>query len=171
MAWGEQLPIMVRYMIGDVEDPYTYNDQRLQMSILIAAKYVDNELNFSQAFEIDIIGMTISPDPTVSPTIDDWFSNLSVLRACLMITTAEMKAMTANALYFKEGSTTVDMREQLKYKQEMLKQFKQDYDHAKLSYQLAVRPSCNAIIGPFNIMAGNFRGPVYPYTQRDRIFT
>ncbi len=170
MAWQEETTISLRYIIGDVNTPETYTDSRLLQTLVIAAKFVDSEMNFSHNFVVDPLNMTITPDPTLDPTTDDWFTNLMVDKAAIIIVQSELKALAAGALMFKEFNSVVDRREGVKWHMALLKQLTDEYSDARMRYQCAVRPSIASIIGPFNILAGNFRGPVYPYTQRDRLF-
>ena len=171
MSWQDHLPLMLRYIIGDVDVPQKYTDTRLQTSILIAGKFVGTEANFSQIFVPDYVNLTLNPDPTIDPYTDDWYANLTVLKAAYQILFNEWKILTnGGAIMFKEGSATVDMRELAKHKKDLIADIEEQYNHAKLTYQMAVRPSVASVIGPFNIYAGNFRGPVYPYSQRDRVF-
>lgn len=171
MAWTDQLPLMLRYVVGDVDTPQKYADARLEQALVIAGKFVENEANFSQSFNCDVAAITISPDPTIDPYIDDWFSNLVVLKAAFQIAQSEFRILSrGGAMMFKEGSATVDTREQAKYYQALYNSLKTQYEDALFKYQMVVRPSVGSVIGPFNIYAGNFRGPVYPYSYRDRLF-
>jgi hypothetical protein len=170
VAWTDSTTIMLRYIIGDVNVPQAYSDSRLQQTLAIAAMFVDSEMNFSQPFVVDPVAITITPDPSIAPTIDDWFTNLMVIKATQIILESELKALTAGALMFREFNSIVDRREGAKWLAQLLKDKIAEYSDARMRYQCAVRPSIASIIGPFNILAGNFRGPVYPYTQRDRLF-
>lgn len=173
MAWNDTLTTMLRYIIGDVAEgcDQKYNDSRLQTQILVSSKFVASEANFSQTFASDLMMMTLTPDPTVNPTIDDWFSNLVVLKAALQITQIEHRILTnGGAIMYREGSAMVDMRDLARHKKELLDQLVEQYDFAMLNYKMAVRPSCASIVGPINIIAGNMRGPMYPYTARDRVY-
>lgn len=164
MAWTDVMPLMLRYIIGDVDCPEKYTDLRLQTILLISGKFVGAEATFSQNFIPDLTLMTLTPDPTVDPTLDDWYANLTVLKAAHNIVLAEHKILTnGGAIMYKDGSATVDMRELAKYKKELLKDLAEQYDHAMLNYKMAVRPSCASVIGPINIRAGNMRGPNFPY--------
>src|SRR5690242_5214306 len=108
VAWQDQMTIMLRYTIGDVSCPNTYSDSRLQQALVIGAQYVSPSLNFSQQFTVNVVDIDISPDPTVSPTIDDWFTNLTVLKTAYQILFNEWKLLTnGGAIMFKEGSAMV----------------------------------------------------------------
>lgn len=171
MAWYDVMPLMLRYTIGDIDAPQKYTDQRLQTSILIAAHFVGADANFSQIFHTDLMNMELTPDPTVDPTVDDWYANLSTIKAACQIVQQEFRILTNGvAIMFKEGSAMVDARQLADNKKALLDDLNKQYDQLLLTYKMAVRPSMSAVIGPFNIYAGNFRGPVYPYTQRDRVF-
>lgn len=169
MAWSDNMTLMLRYIINDVDTPQKYSDNRLQTSLLIAAKFVGSELNFSQVFYPDFMNLTLSPDPTIEPTIDDWYANLTVLKAAQQIVSGEWKVLSnGGAIMFKEGSAMVDMRESAKTKKDFLLDLERQYDDAKLTYQMAIRPSVAAIIGPFNIYGGNFYSPGNNYYYRGR---
>lgn len=171
MAWNDVMPLMLRYIIGDVDCPETYTDVRLQTMILISGKFVAAEATFSQNFVPDLTLMTLTPDPTCEPTLDDWYANMTVLKAAHNIILSEHKLLTnGSAIMYKDGSATVDMRDLAKHKYELLKDISKQYSDAMLNYKMGVNPSCAAIVGPINIVAGNMRGPMYPYTVRDRVF-
>lgn len=164
MAWNDVMPLMLRYIIGDVDAPEKYTDIRLQTVLLISSKFVSAEATFSHDFVSDLTLMTLTPDPTCGSTIDDWFANLTVLKAAHTMVQSEHRILTnGGAIMYKDGSATVDMRELAKHKKDLLDDLAKQYNDAMLSYKMAVRPSCAAVIGPINIRAGNMRGPMYPY--------
>ena len=73
---------MLRTLIGDVAEVPTYSDERLESIILVAARYVEQEIDFDVDYTVDIDGCTLSPDPTTSVTDDkDAFTNFVVLKA------------------------------------------------------------------------------------------
>lgn len=171
MAWTDVMPLMLRYIIGDTDSPEKYCDERLQTMLLISARFVGAEATFSQNFVSDLTLMTITPDPTCPDTLDDWYSNLTVLRAAHSIVQSEHKLLTNGAaIMYKDGSATVDMRDLAKHKKDLLQDLAKQYSDALLNYKMGVNPSCAAVVGPINIVGGNMRGPVYPYTARDRVF-
>ena len=92
MAWQDQMSTIVRYVVNDVDSSnYTFSDERVETSILVAAQLVSNEVDFVQTYTIDVEGGTISPDPTVTATKDNDFTNIISLRAGCIILGSELK--------------------------------------------------------------------------------
>jgi hypothetical protein len=47
MAWQNELTIIVRHIIGDLDsDNYSFSDSRIEESILVAAQLIHNEMEF-----------------------------------------------------------------------------------------------------------------------------
>lgn len=68
MAWQDQMSTIVRYVVNDVDSSnYTFSDERVETSILVAAQLVSNEIDFIQTYTIDVEGGTISPDQPLLP--------------------------------------------------------------------------------------------------------
>jgi hypothetical protein len=70
-------------LINDVsESNPTYSDERILQAIVVAAKYVQFDINLSKIYTLDIANPTITPDPTAEN--DDIFISLVALKtACL----------------------------------------------------------------------------------------
>lgn len=81
MAWNNTMVTMVRVLISDLDATPTYTDARLEQLIVVASQFVQQELDFSTAYTINIASPDISPDPTVTATKDDAFTNFVVLKA------------------------------------------------------------------------------------------
>lgn len=167
MAWTDSMPLMLRYLINDIDSP-VYTDTRLQTMLTIAAKFVIAEFNFSQPFVSNPVALTITPDPTDSTTLDDWFANLTVYKAAIIIVRNELKADSVKAISFKEFHSAVDMTGIAKNKKMILDDLQQAYEHAELEYRMGVRVSASAVLTPFNIYSGGWRGPAMYMSDRDR---
>ena len=91
MAWQDQMSTIVRYIVNDVDSTnYTFSDERIETSILVASQLVINEIDFVQTYTIDVEGGTISPDPTVTATKDNDFINIISLRTGATILGSEL---------------------------------------------------------------------------------
>lgn len=111
MAWQTTIPIMVRYLISDVDDSnYKYSDSRLEKTTLVGAQLVSLELDFVNTYSIDIENDTLNPDPTENETKDNSFINLVALKTACIIIGSEMKTEAANAISIKDGPSAIDLR-------------------------------------------------------------
>lgn len=111
MSWQNVIPLMVRYLINDVDNTnYKYTDARIEKSVLVSAQFVSLELDFPNIYSIDLAADTLSPDPTDSSTKDDSFINLVTLKTACIIIGSEMKTEAANAISIKDGPSAIDLR-------------------------------------------------------------
>ena len=83
MSWQIEIPIIVRTLINDLDESApSYSDERLLQSIVVAAKYVQFDVNLEKKYVLDIANPAITPDPTLEN--DDIFISLVALKsACL----------------------------------------------------------------------------------------
>lgn len=83
MSWQIEIPIIVRTLINDIDDRnQTYSDERMLQAIVVAAKYVQFDVNLDNKYTIDIANPGISPDPT-SNNDDIFISLVSLKSACI----------------------------------------------------------------------------------------
>lgn len=110
MAWDSVMLNMLRVFINDFDPTeYLYTDSRLKQILVVSAHYVNQEINLSETYSINIISPNITPDPTETATQDDDFVNFVVLKsACLIDTsTFRQKALLAG-LNAKCGPAQLD---------------------------------------------------------------
>ena len=92
MSWQNTIPIMVRYLVSDVNpSSYKYSDSRMSTTVLVEAQLVSLDLNFPNNYEIDIDFGVIAPDPTEEETKDSSFINLIALKTACIIIGSELK--------------------------------------------------------------------------------
>lgn len=85
MAWKSEIVPIVRVLINDLVEPYTYSNNRLYQVIVVAAQFVKEDLQGLSDYTINIQTPDISPDPTESDTRDDIFLNsVSLKSACFV---------------------------------------------------------------------------------------
>lgn len=85
MSWQSEITTIVRILINDYVAPYTYTDARLQQTILVAAQFVQFDVNLDNQYNINITGGTLSPDPTTLSEKDSIFINLTSLKAACIV--------------------------------------------------------------------------------------
>jgi len=83
MAWQQTLTLIVRNLINDVNTPYEFSDSRIEQVLVVAAQYVQFDVNLYTKYEIDIINKTFSPDPVDNK--DDIFNSIVCLKASCII--------------------------------------------------------------------------------------
>ncbi len=170
MSWQTVMTSMVRYLIGDIEAPYTYSDNRLQTTIVVAANLANMEVTFPNTYTIDVPNTGISPDPT---TLNDQaFINLVSLKTACFIDNSTFRTKAAQAgMVVKTGTHSIDTKGQLDgYKYLLEKGACKAYEEAKWDYELGNSVPGRAILGPFsgiNIDTDYPTGPSYGHTRRD----
>lgn len=83
MSWQNELTIITRTLINDLNEPYEYSDARIQQILTVAGKYVQFDVNLDHPYTIDVVNNNISPDPTVDN--DSIFVSLVCLKAACII--------------------------------------------------------------------------------------
>lgn len=97
-SWQDELIPMLRALINDLDcSSYTYSDDRLEQLLIVGARYVAQEIPFSTTYTVNVSDREISPDPTVTATRNDTFSNFIVLKAACLTdwSTFRTKALLA----------------------------------------------------------------------------
>lgn len=83
MAWQDQLTIIVRTLINDLDTPYEYSDSRIEQVMTVAGKYVQLDVNLDRIYNIDVVNQQIFPDPTSYN--DEIFISLICLKTACII--------------------------------------------------------------------------------------
>lgn len=83
MSWQNELTIITRTLINDLNEPYEYSDARIQQILTVAAKYLQFDINLDYAYAIDVVNSNISPDPTTNN--DTIFISMVCLKAACII--------------------------------------------------------------------------------------
>lgn len=93
MSWQLEIPIIVRTLINDLEEPVKYSDERLLQIITVAAKYVQFDVALDHEYAIDVVGNNITPDPTSDN--DSIFISLVGLKAACIIDQSTLRTKAA----------------------------------------------------------------------------
>lgn len=85
MYWEIEIPIIVRSLINDLGPEQTYSDDRILQLAVIAANYVTKEVNLSRNYNVDIVNIDITPDPSDNNSRDtDFISFIALKTSCLL---------------------------------------------------------------------------------------
>lgn len=162
MAWQDDMVAVLRVLINDLDETnYTYSDERLETVLITSAMQVKGESSFLQTYTVNIANETISPDPTLSDTLDDAFTNLVTLKAACIIERGSVAQSASQAIAVKDGTSSIDLRGVAQGKLELLKQgWCAVYEDAKWEHQRGGSGqgvAGEAVLTPFRVYAwGNF---------------
>ena len=95
MSWQNEIPLIIRSLINDLDDNPTYSDSRIQQLSVVAALYVVGDINLSTVYTIDIEGVDISPDPCDSETRDIVFIGFVALKAACLLDQSTFRTKAA----------------------------------------------------------------------------
>lgn len=87
------MPIIIRTLINDVENIPKYSDERLHQVIVVAAKYVQFDVNLANTYQLNIANPEITPDPTAAN--DDIFISLTCLKSACIIDQSSVRTKAA----------------------------------------------------------------------------
>lgn len=93
MSWQTELPIIVRTLINDLNDPPVYSDDRLLQVISVAAKYVQFDVTLEHSYDVNVANSSISPDPIDDR--DEIFIALVCLKASCIIDQSTFRTKSA----------------------------------------------------------------------------
>jgi hypothetical protein len=151
MSWQTDMTTIVRYLISDVDDSnYKFTDARIQTSILVAATFVNNDIDFSNEYTINLGASTLSPDPTDSATEESVFVTLTCLKTACVIIGGEIRLEAGNSIAIKDGPSAVDLRGVSSVLVILHKDLCAKYDSAVLDYSAGKSIAGHAVLGPYS---------------------
>jgi hypothetical protein len=93
MAWQPELTTMVRTLINDAIEPYQFSDERIIQTVLVAGKYVQFDVVLDHSYTVDVVNLTITPDPTDDN--DEIFIILTSLKAACLVDQGTLRTKAA----------------------------------------------------------------------------
>lgn len=160
--WDSEMVNILRHMIGDLEEPYTYSDDRLEKTILMSAQFVSNDIVWSTTYTVDMDEMILSPDPTDrdAGTRDNNFMNLVLLKAACFIETSEARTAAGQAITIRDQGSMIGLGgsggvAESRYKL-WEKNFCKQYQDTKNSYAQTGSAIGIAVSGPLPNYADNY---------------
>ena len=151
MAWQGAAVTILRTLINDVDpDDYTYTDDRLITTFLVAGQLNAINVDFLTGYTIDVTTSTITPDPTAQATKDDPFVVLTCLRAACIIIGSEIKSQSGNSISIKDGPSAIDLRGVTGTLNILYKDLMGQFDQLLLEYRAGNSVAGQAILGPYS---------------------
>ena len=151
MAWQDEMVVMLRVMIDDLGDSPTYSDARLEQMLSLSAKYVQEEIYFVVTYTIDVSDASISPDPTLTASLDTSFTNFTVLKAACLADwgTFRQKALLAG-VKARCGPAILETMDHIVGFRELITSGPcAAYETLKVNYQFGNTENIRAVLSPF----------------------
>ncbi len=166
MSWQTELPVIIRTLINDLDTTPTYTDDRLQQTIVVAAQYVNREINFDHEYAVDLTNLNITPDPTTENARDEEFIGFLCLRAACFLdqSTFRTKAVS-EGIRTALGPANIAVAGNLKGFQTILEVGPCGmYDKLKMQHEIGNIKYVRAVLSPF---VGNKFTPDSRYNSMD----
>jgi hypothetical protein len=151
MSWQGQMSTILRYIINDIDSSkYTYNDHRIETTLVVSAQLVTLEVDLGNTYTINVESCVLSPDPTDTATRDDAFINLVCLKAACVIVGSEIRSESGNAISIKDGPSAIDLRGVTSTLVVLHKDLCAKYEQTLLNYRAGNSIAGKSILGPYS---------------------
>jgi len=151
MSWQLEIPIIVRVWINDLEDKPTYTDDRIQQVIAVAAQNVIREINLTETYTVDVVNLTISPDPCLASEKDNDFIALTSLKSACILDQSTFRTKAVNeGIKSSLGPTMLQVQGNLKGYQTLLETGPcAIYQQLRTEFEIGNPNTCQAVLSPF----------------------
>lgn len=158
MAWQDDLTLIVRTLVNDLDEPYTFSDNRIQQILTVSGKYVQFDVNLDNKYQIDVVAQSISPDPVAID--DDIFMSLICLKAACIIDQGTLRTKAAlEGIRTSLGSANLSIGGSLEGWKEIIEQGAcAMYDELTSHWDVQNATAVRAVLSPF---VGNNFDPRY----------
>ena len=149
MAWQDNMVQMLRVVIFDLETTPTYSDSRLEEMLIASAHLVTQDIDFSTSYSVDILGQSITPDPTDQN--DKEFVNFVVLKAACLADQSTLRSKVNSAgVSVRLGPSAISTSNNVKGFEILLNQGPcSAYEKMKWEYELGNANAIRAVLSPF----------------------
>lgn len=162
MAWYNEMSLLLRHLINDLDpDNESYDDDRLEECLIASAQFLIPQIDFDNAYTINIDEHSITPDPTKAGSKDDDFIGLTVLKAATIILAGEAKALAGQSYMIKDGPSTIDVRGAYSATKDLLKQMQDDLASAIQQYKCGNAVVGKAIVSSYTVQQVNSRYHIF----------
>lgn len=161
MSWYNEMTLIVRHLINDLSTSPTYDDDRIEETIIVAAQLLIESIDFDNSYTIDIDEHAITPDPTLAGAKDDGFINLVCLKAATIFLKGEVKSYAGKSYRIVDGPSTIDVTGVYKATKETLDQYEKDLGMAIAQYKIGNSVAGKAILTPYTVEQINSRYTIF----------
>ena len=139
---------ILRYLVNDINGT-TYEDCRLEETLLVAAQLKYAAIDFNNSYTIDVDLLSLSPDPTTTNPKDDWFINITCLYAASIILDSESKTLAAQSFRIKDGPSSIETGDAYKATKELADEMSKKVDQAIMQMKAGDSVGAQAILTPY----------------------
>lgn len=169
MAWQNEIVTIIRVLINDLSSTPQYSDARLQQLAVVAAQYVQFDVNLDNKYTINIAYPSIIPDPTLDPK-DDIFISLVSLKASCLVDQSTFRTKTAlEGIRAALGPASLSVGGNLAgYKTLLAEGPCSMYEQLTLRWDVSNASAVRAIFSPFignNFDPQNLNNPNYNHSR------
>lgn len=162
MPWQTTMTTLLRVSINDLDEAaYRFTDERLEQILVVAMWRVQQEEPGAfTAFAVDVVNVTVTPDPAVGAAKNDSFVNLAVANAACLNDRGAVLLAADQALRVKDVGSEVDLRDVFKAKQAVLRDgWCKTYQDMRTEFRRASNGGVAgaAIMTPFRAYGGAYR--------------
>jgi hypothetical protein len=161
VAWDSESVILLRGVILDDQEPFTYSDDRLLQIIVSGAFQVNVKANglLKHTYRVDVENISIDPDPSGTSLgdseRDESFINLMVLKTACILQQGAIKTAASQSIAIKDGASSIDTRGQATALLQLLKDgtsFCKEFGEAFSKFQHDNTATAGAaIVGPYRV--------------------
>lgn len=145
--WQCKMTLLVRALINDLTEPYTYADSKLEQLIIACAQLIKKEIDFDYTYTINITEQTISPDPSS----DDAFLNLVSMKTACLVLAGEVKTFAGSSMRVSDAGASIDLSDAYKNTKDLYDQLCKDFEKAKIAHALGNVSGIKAILTPYTV--------------------
>lgn len=173
MSWKKEMTTIVRVLVNDLGPSYTYSDARIQQVLVVAAQYVQVDVNLDSKYNINIVTPNIAPDPTLLDPKDEIFISLTSLKAACIIDQSTFRtkaALEGIRAALGPASLSISNNNLSGYRVLLDKGPCKLYEELTANWNIGNATIVKAIFSPFignNFDPQNLNNPSYDYSRHE----
>lgn len=151
MSWQLEIPIITRVWINDLEANPIYSDDRILQVVTVAAQNVIREVSFDTTYDVDVVNISITPDPTSDSVNDNDFIALVALKAACILDQSTFRTKAVNeGIRTTLASASLSVQGNLRGYQTLLQVGPcATYNQLRTEFEVGNPNTCQAILSPF----------------------
>jgi hypothetical protein len=151
MAWQNELVLLLRHMIDDLDpDNYTFSDSRLEETILASTYILQVDIEFNNAYQVNVDEGSLIPDPTTSSPKDDDFIAMCCIQSAIVIYRSLIKTYSLRSFSISDGPSSLDTRSVVSGLNIAYKDLVEKFEHMVLMYKTGKYGFGKSILGPYS---------------------
>jgi len=151
MAWENEMVLVLRHMIDDLDSSnYKFSDSRLEETILASTYILQADVEFLNAYQVNVDEGSLIPDPTTSNPKDDDFIALCTTQAAIILYRSMMKTYSLQSIAIRDGQSSIDTRGIVQNLKIIYQDLVARLDHMILMYKTGKYGFGKSILGPYS---------------------